>query len=208
MKETTKNYISLLCWSTLLCAVSSIIYIVLVVSCSIPVLDKLLECLDAPNQWSNDQMNKSHPQNVDHIQSSIPEHRPGSIKTIMWLINHFSDMFKYIFWRLRFTPQTVCVFGPQKSQPDLSGSWLTSQPGLIWDGAISSFGSLAGGGIWWYQVKKCPEVPSSRVATDTKKQSMSLAELGHVLSESISFGLCISSLCSLFQVQWCILYNV
>ena len=126
---------------------------------------------------------------------------------------HFSDMFIHFHTFSGYCETPLCLWSSKISK--ISGSWLTSQPGLIWDGAISSFGSLAGPGVGIIPGGHT-EVPSSRVATDTKKQSMSLAELGHVGSFRIH-QLWVVHLKSLLpfsspmmynDVYWCLLYTV
>lgn len=76
-----------------------------------------------------------------HSRTSTREYQNYHVvdKSFFWYVRiHFLDTAIH-------TSMSVSLVLKNRSQISGRGSWLTSQPGLIWDGAISSFGSLAGG---------------------------------------------------------------
>ena len=143
-----------------------------------------------------------------HSRTSTREYQNYHVVDFIFLIC------SYIFIHFLDTAKHLYVFGPQKSQRSQevdsprsqASSEMELSPALA-ASLVQEWGIIPGGHT---------EVPSSRVATDTKKQSMSLAELGHVGSFRIH-QLWVVHLKSLLpfsspmmynDVYWCLLYTV
>ena len=87
----------------------------------------MLECLDAPNQWSNDQMNKSHPQVWITFKAPFQNIDPGVSKLSCGF--HFSDMFIHFHTFSGYCETPQAVFGPQSqasSEMELSPALAAS----------------------------------------------------------------------------------